>query len=93
MFEVCNVDLLSQTKFWNVMNEYIGEIETILDNIWTCSKGGQSGLSDRKNEVGKWKEKQQNYLLLLIKHFKLYHTVLCKHKHMHVHSTFTIIRC
>ena len=61
------------------MIEYIGEIEAILDNIWTCSKGGQSGLSDRKNEVGKWKEKQQNYLLLLIKHFKLYHTVLCKH--------------
>ena len=75
----------------NFVIEYIGEIEAILDNIWTCSKGGQSGLSDRKNEVGKWKEKQQNYLLLLIKHFKLYHTVLCKH--MHVHSTFIIIQC
>ena len=63
----------------NFVIEYIGEIETILENIWTCLQGGQSGLSDRKNEVGKWKEKQQNYLLLLIKHFKLYHSVLCKH--------------
>ena len=39
MIEVCNVDLLSQTKFSNVMNEYIGEIETELENMFIRGPG------------------------------------------------------